>query len=252
MAGGEGRLAGGQGKSASRSDEPEGVSLADRVLYEELYCERGEMENRIKEPLSLVAGRVSAETMRASQLRLHLAACASVQGKALRRLGRKGTEMEHAQATTLRLRLRKIGARIRTTARRVRMSMVKGFAPVGAAGVNAVALLRRVRRAEHAGNGYAILRDRRRNLGRKFFRSAIRGQSVSLRRGDNPFRGRPEKWPLKITPETSLPCSQRALKITQKSWLNGASDRRLQSADLAGSCGKLQQAGCKTRAGLCK
>lgn len=45
-------------------------------LYEELYCERGEMENRIKEQLSLFAGRVSAETMRANQLRLNLAACA--------------------------------------------------------------------------------------------------------------------------------------------------------------------------------
>ena len=43
-----------------------------RQLYEDLYCERGEMENRIKEQLSLFAGRVSTETLRANQLRLRL------------------------------------------------------------------------------------------------------------------------------------------------------------------------------------
>ena len=46
-------------------------------LYEDLYCERGEMENHIKEQLSLFAGRVSAETMRANQLRVYFAALAS-------------------------------------------------------------------------------------------------------------------------------------------------------------------------------
>jgi hypothetical protein len=102
-----------------------------RELYEDLYCERGEMENRIKEQLSLFAGRVSAETMRANQLRLNLAACAYVLVEALRRLGLKGTEMERAQAATIRLRLLKIGARIRMTARRIWVSMAEGFALMG-------------------------------------------------------------------------------------------------------------------------
>lgn len=96
-------------------------------LYEELYCERGEMENRIKEQLSLFAGRVSAETMRANQLRLYFAAMAYVLMHGLRRLGLKGTELERAQATTIRLRLLKIGAQIRITARKVWLSMSSSY-----------------------------------------------------------------------------------------------------------------------------
>lgn len=96
-------------------------------LYEELYCERGEMENRIKEQLSLFAGRVSAETLRANQLRVYFAAMAYVLMHGLRRLGLKGTELERAQATTIRIRLLKIGAQIRITARRVWLSMASSF-----------------------------------------------------------------------------------------------------------------------------
>jgi len=96
-------------------------------LYEELYCERGEMENRIKEQLSLFAGRVSAETMRANQLRVYLAAMAYVLMHGLRRLGLQGTELERAQATTIRLRLLKIGAQIRITARKVWLSMASSY-----------------------------------------------------------------------------------------------------------------------------
>jgi hypothetical protein len=100
--------------------------LAQR-LYEELYCERGEMENRIKEQLSLFAGRVSAETVRANQLRVNFAAAAYVLMYGLRRLGLKGTELERAQATTIRLRLLKIGAQIRLTARKVWLSMASSY-----------------------------------------------------------------------------------------------------------------------------
>jgi len=96
-------------------------------LYEELYCARGEMENRIKEQLSLFADRVSAETMKANQLRLSLAGCAYVLVEALRRLGLKGTGMERAQAATIRERLLRIGARIRITARKIWLSMASGY-----------------------------------------------------------------------------------------------------------------------------
>lgn len=96
-------------------------------LYEELYCARGEMENRIKEQLSLFATRVSAETMKANQLRLSLAGCAYVLVEALRRLGLKGTEMERAQAGTIRERLLRIGARIRVTVRKIWLSIVAGY-----------------------------------------------------------------------------------------------------------------------------
>jgi len=96
-------------------------------LYEELYCQRGEMENRIKEQLTLFAGRVSAETLRANQLRLYFSAMAYLLLHGLRRLGLQGTELARAQATTIRLRLLKIGAQIRLTARKVWVSMASGY-----------------------------------------------------------------------------------------------------------------------------
>ncbi len=96
-------------------------------LYEELYCERGEMENRIKEQLSLFADRVSTESFRSNQLRLSLSAMAYVLLHGLRRLGLKGTEWARAQVGTIRLRLLKIGAQLRITARRVRISLASGF-----------------------------------------------------------------------------------------------------------------------------
>jgi len=98
-----------------------------RPLYEDLYCARGEMENRIKEQMLLFADRMSAETMRANQLRLYLSAAAYVLVEALRRLALKGTEMAEAQVNTIRLRLLKIGAQIRFTARRVVVSMSSGY-----------------------------------------------------------------------------------------------------------------------------
>jgi len=98
-----------------------------RQLYEDLYCARGEMENRIKEQMSLFAGRMSAETMRANQLRLYLSAAAYVLVEALRRLALRGTAMAQAQVHTIRLRLLKIGARIHFSARRVLVSMSSGY-----------------------------------------------------------------------------------------------------------------------------
>jgi hypothetical protein len=88
-------------------------------LYERLYCARGEMENRIKEQLSLFSDRLSTETMRANQLRLYFSALAYVLVDALRRLGLAGTEWASAQTETIRLRLLKIAAQVRITARRI-------------------------------------------------------------------------------------------------------------------------------------
>jgi hypothetical protein len=82
---------------------------AAQALYEELYCGRGEMENRIKEQFSLFADRVSAETMRADQMRMYFSAMAYVLVCGLRRLGLKDTEMAQAQVSTVRTRLLKIG-----------------------------------------------------------------------------------------------------------------------------------------------
>ena len=92
---------------------------AARELYEQLYCARGEMENRIKEQLSLFADRMSTATLRANQLRLHLSSLAYVLVHALRRLGLAATEWARAQVNTIRLRLLKIAAEVRLSARRI-------------------------------------------------------------------------------------------------------------------------------------
>ena len=88
-------------------------------LYERLYCARGDMENRIKEQLSLFSDRLSTETLRANQLRLYFSSLAYVMMHALRRLALVGTEWATAQVETIRLRLLKIAAEVRCTARRI-------------------------------------------------------------------------------------------------------------------------------------
>jgi hypothetical protein len=98
-----------------------------RALYEEHYCARGDMENRIKEQFSLFADRVSAETMRANQMRLYLSAMAYILVSGLRRLGLKATELAKAQVSTIRTRLLKIGAQIRVTVRKVWVSMASSY-----------------------------------------------------------------------------------------------------------------------------
>jgi Transposase DDE domain group 1 len=88
-------------------------------LYERLYCARGEMENHIKEQLSLFSDRLSTETLRANQLRLYFSSLAYVLLHALRRLALAGTAWATAQVETIRLRLLKIAAEVRFTARRI-------------------------------------------------------------------------------------------------------------------------------------
>jgi hypothetical protein len=98
-----------------------------QALYEELYCARGDMENRIKEQFSLFADRVSAETMRANQLRLYFSVMAYVLVSGLRRLGLKATDLAQAQVSTIRTKLLKIGAQIRVTVRKVWISMASSY-----------------------------------------------------------------------------------------------------------------------------
>jgi hypothetical protein len=98
-----------------------------RRLYEELYCARGEMENRIKEQLMLFADRTSTAFLRSNQIRLYFSSVAYVLMEALRRLGLKQTELAAAQVSTIRLKLLKIGALIRITVRKVWVSMAGGY-----------------------------------------------------------------------------------------------------------------------------
>lgn len=103
------------------------LSLAEagaRHLYEQLYCARGEMENRIKEcQLDLFADRTSAATMRANQLRLWFAAMAYVLLCALRRIGLAHTQLAAATCGTIRLKLLKLGALVRISVRRIKVAM---------------------------------------------------------------------------------------------------------------------------------
>jgi len=97
-------------------------------LYENEYCGRGDMENRIKEQqLYLFADRTSAATMRANELRLWFSSVAYTLLLALRRLGLKGTELAKAQCGTIRLKLLKIGAPIRVTVRKLWVSLAEGY-----------------------------------------------------------------------------------------------------------------------------
>ena len=97
---------------------------APQPLYEEIYCARGNMENRIKEcQLDLFADRTSAATMRGNQLRLWFASMAHVLLSALRRLALQHTQFAKATCGTIRLKLLKIGALVRTSVRRISFAM---------------------------------------------------------------------------------------------------------------------------------
>jgi hypothetical protein len=99
-----------------------------RTVYENLYCGRGDMENRIKEQqLWLFADRTSSGKMRANQLRLYFSSVAYMLMQALRLLGLKGTKMATAQCNTIRLKLFKIGAQVKISVRKVWVSLASGY-----------------------------------------------------------------------------------------------------------------------------
>ena len=101
--------------------------LDAKTLYEQEYCGRGEMENRIKEQqLMLFADRTSTSVMRANQLRLWFSSIAYELMNAFRQTALEGTEMERAQCDTIRVKLLKIGAMIRLSVRRVVLKLASG------------------------------------------------------------------------------------------------------------------------------
>ena len=104
-----------------------GEAWPAQALYEELYCARGDMENRIKEQLMLFSDRTSTHYLRSNQLRLYFSSIAYVLLQMLRRLGLEGTELAKAQCSTIRLKLLKIGALIRITVRKVWISLAGGY-----------------------------------------------------------------------------------------------------------------------------
>jgi hypothetical protein len=97
-------------------------------FYEDVYCQRGEMENRIKEQqLDLFADRTSCHKFLANQFRLFLSSAAYVLVQALRRTALVGTELARAQVGTIRLKLFKVAARVVVTARRVVFHLASSY-----------------------------------------------------------------------------------------------------------------------------
>lgn len=99
-----------------------------RRLYEQLYCARGEAENRIKEQqLYLFADRTSCAHMKANQLRLWFSSVAYWLLSELRRVGLKGTEWARAQCHSIRGKLLKIGGLVRVSVRRIKVALASGY-----------------------------------------------------------------------------------------------------------------------------
>lgn len=99
-----------------------------QVLYEKLYCARGEMENRIKEQqLYLFADRTSTHHLNSNQMRLWFSSVAYVLLNELRRLGLTGTELAQARCDTIRTKLLKIGAQVKVTVRRVWVHLASSY-----------------------------------------------------------------------------------------------------------------------------
>ena len=97
-------------------------------LYDDLYCQRGDAENRIKEQqLGLFADRTSCHSFAANQFRVLLSAAAYVLLETLRRVGLADTELANAQASTIRLKLLKIGGRVVRSVRRIVVHLAGGF-----------------------------------------------------------------------------------------------------------------------------
>ena len=103
------------------------IAFEGQEIYEQVYCARGEMENRIKEcQLDLFADRTSTATLKSNQLRLWFASLAYVLVNALRRLALAGTNLARATVGTIRLKLMKIGALVIKSVRRIKVAMACG------------------------------------------------------------------------------------------------------------------------------
>jgi hypothetical protein len=92
-----------------------------QALYDEIYCARGDMENRIKEQqLALFADRTSCHKWWANQLRLLFSSFAYILLERMRNTLLKSTELATAQIGTIRLKILKIGGVILHNTRRIK------------------------------------------------------------------------------------------------------------------------------------
>jgi hypothetical protein len=99
-----------------------------RRVYEQLYCARGEMENRIKEQqLDLFADRTSTHHLKSNQLRVWLAGVGYVVLNALRRTALGGTQLGRAYCGTIRAELLKIGGVVKVSVRRIAVALSSAY-----------------------------------------------------------------------------------------------------------------------------
>jgi len=104
------------------------LSGAAQQLYDDVYCQRGEAENRIKEAqVGLFATRTSCQHFQCNQLRMLLAALGYVLIERLRALALQGTELATAQVDTLRIKLLKVAAVITRNTRRIRLYLASNW-----------------------------------------------------------------------------------------------------------------------------
>ena len=97
-----------------------------RALYEDLCCARGEAENRIGEQFEMFADRASSATMAANQLRMSFSAMAYVLVDTLRRVALRHSQFADTSVQTIRLKLLKLGAQVRTSVRRIHFAIASG------------------------------------------------------------------------------------------------------------------------------
>ncbi|WP_419797664.1 MAG: IS1380 family transposase [Terasakiella sp.] len=115
-------------KEMARNKQPLGKDIVARVLYEKIYCPRGDMENRIKDcQLDLFGHRASAHKFRSNYLRLLLEGFAYVLMTHLRLKALKGTILSQAAPHTIRLKLFKIGAKVTRSVRRIKLSFPDAY-----------------------------------------------------------------------------------------------------------------------------
>ena len=113
-----------------------------QVLYDDVYCQRGEAENRIKEAqVGLFATRTSCHYLQSNQLRMLLAALGYVLIERLRALALVGTALAKAQVDTLRIKLLKLAAVVTRNTRRIRLYLASNW-PSAAIFTHAMSQLR--------------------------------------------------------------------------------------------------------------
>lgn len=103
------------------------LKRAPRRVYEAVYCQRGEIENRIKElHHGLAFDRTSCTRFLANQLRVLLTAAAYVLMQEIRTAAAR-TSLARAQVGTLRERLFKLGVEVVVSVRRIVLHLPAAF-----------------------------------------------------------------------------------------------------------------------------